>query len=172
MRKFRWGERENGLTTLAEWASTLVLLLAVLLATLAVARATGVRRSDRYSSSFVPVPMRDLLQDALKSAESANAYKAGSAGDPSIHLKPMARIAPVRYGDGVLEIPHYFNDGYVVSVDLSRMAPDQAVRLVDFCSGLLAGASGWLFRAADRVIVLTPCGGVDDAPLGLERWFR
>ena len=43
-----------------------------------------------------------------------------------------------------------------MSVDLGRMSNDQATRLVDFCSGFLLGSSGWLFRAADRVIVLTP----------------
>ena len=56
------------------------------------------------------------------------------------------------------DIPRYFSEGHVVSVDLGRMSASHAARLVDFCSGYLVGASGWLFRAADRVIVLTPTG--------------
>jgi FtsZ-interacting cell division protein YlmF len=68
----------------------------------------------------------------------------------------IVRITPARYQDGVNEIPRHFGEGLVVSVEIGRMSATQAARLVDFCSGYLVGASGWLFRAADRIIVLTP----------------
>ncbi|MGB8344142.1 MAG: cell division protein SepF [Ktedonobacteraceae bacterium] len=76
-----------------------------------------------------------------------------------IHLRPVIRISPNTYQDGVAEIPHHFGNGHVVSVDFSFMTAQQAARLIDFCSGYLLGMPGWLFRAADKVIVLTPIIG-------------
>jgi FtsZ-interacting cell division protein YlmF len=96
------------------------------------------------------------LSAALREAELVNAYRTGLPSDPSVHLGPVVRIAPTTYQDGVNQIPRHFSDGHVVSVDLGRLSPGQAARLVDFCSGYLVAAPGWLFRAADRVIVLTP----------------
>lgn len=98
------------------------------------------------------------LSAALREAESINAYRTGLPSDPSVHLGPVVRIAPTKYQDGVNQIPQHFSNGHVVSVDLGRMSAGQAARLVDFCSGYLVAAPGWLFRAADRVIVLTPTG--------------
>jgi FtsZ-interacting cell division protein YlmF len=96
------------------------------------------------------------LSAALREAEILNAYRTDLPSDPRVHLGPIMRIAPVRYQDGVNEIPQHFSKGHVVSVDLGLMSASQAARLVDFCSGYLAGAQGWMFRAADRVIVITP----------------
>lgn len=96
------------------------------------------------------------LSTALREAESINAYRTNLPTDPRIHLSPIVRITPGRYQDGVNDILRYFSEGHVVSVDLGRMSASHAARLVDFCSGYLIGMPGWLFRAADRVIVLTP----------------
>lgn len=144
------------MTTLAAWGPTLVMLLVVLLAAIIIVRTAAGRSRASYEFSAIGGSSGDSLQAALGSAESVNAYEAGSGGDPSVHLKPIVRITPVSYREGVLEITRHFKEGYVVSVDLGRMSNDQATRLVDFCSGFLLGSSGWLFRAADRVIVLTP----------------
>jgi FtsZ-interacting cell division protein YlmF len=91
-----------------------------------------------------------------------NAYSPALQEDPSVHLKPIARIAPVKYQDAMHEITAYFTQGRVVSIDLAGLSDKQAARLVDFCSGYLTGASGWLFRAAEKVIVLVGSPGMDD----------
>jgi FtsZ-interacting cell division protein YlmF len=122
------------------------------------ARTVGSRRpynSEKWSVS---------LSAALREAESINAYSPALSTDLSVHLAPIARVAPVKYEDAVNQIPLYFAQGRVVSVDLNGMSASQAARVVDFCSGYLIGASGWLFRAADKVIVITPTEKkVDDA---------
>ena len=96
------------------------------------------------------------LSAALREAEIINAYRIGLRSDPKVHLGPVMRITRIGYQDGVNEIPRHFSKGQVVSVDLGLMSASQAARLVDFCSGYLVGAPGWMFRAADRVIVITP----------------
>lgn len=143
------------MTTLTEWGPTLVILLAVLLAGLMGLRIAG-RTRTTYYPFFAGEHGTDALKVALNFAESINAYDVASFSDPHIHLGDVVRIAPIKYQDGAVEIPRHFKDGHVVSVDLGLMSVNQAARLVDFCSGMLAGTSGWLFRATDRVIVLTP----------------
>jgi FtsZ-interacting cell division protein YlmF len=81
-----------------------------------------------------------------------------------VHLRPVIRISPNTYQEGIAEIPSLFSNGHVVSVDVSFMTAQQAARLIDFCSGYLLGMPGWLFRAANSVIVLTPIiGRTEDA---------
>jgi FtsZ-interacting cell division protein YlmF len=92
----------------------------------------------------------------LDSAEAINAYNASALDDPRIHRGAVIHLAPKDYQEGATRIPRHFIEGNVVSVDLGRMSAESAARLVDFCSGMLAGYSGWLFRATDSVIILTP----------------
>jgi FtsZ-interacting cell division protein YlmF len=146
------------------WGPTLVMVFAVLLAGILwlgyAARARTVRSRNPFNSEKGSVS----LSAALREAESINAYSPALSADLSVHLAPIARIAPLKYEDAVDQIPLYFAQGHVVSVDLNGMSASQAARLVDFCSGYLIGASGWLFRAAEKVIVLTPTTRkVDDA---------
>jgi FtsZ-interacting cell division protein YlmF len=150
--------------SLAAWGPTLVMVCAVLLAGVISLRFTGGKL--RVSTSDFPISEKEsaALLTALREAESINAYRAHMPIDPTIHLSPIARIAPATYQDGVKEIPRHFGEGHVVSVDLGRLTASHATRLVYFCSGYLVGTRGWLFRAADRVIVLTPTGrNISDA---------
>jgi FtsZ-interacting cell division protein YlmF len=132
--------------------------MAVLLAGAVSLRFVKGPRSTTYRPPAISEKGNVALSAALREAEIINAYKAGLPSDPNVHLVPIVRITPARYQDGVNEIPRHFCKGRVVSVDLGLMSPSQAARLVDFCSGYLVGAPGWMFRAADRVIVLTPSG--------------
>ena len=142
--------------SLAAWGPTLVITFAVLLASIVglgyAARARTVGSRHPFNSEKGSVS----LWAALREAESINAYSPALSTDLSVHLAPIARIAPAKYQDAVNQIPLCFDQGRVVSVDLNGMNANQAARVVDFCSGYLIGASGWLFRAADKVIVLTP----------------
>jgi FtsZ-interacting cell division protein YlmF len=145
-------------TSLAIWGPTLVMAIAVLSVGAVLIR--GSRKSRRVDNkSFVAFERTSaVLSAALRQAESVNAFQANLSFDPAVHLNTVIRISPVTYQDGVSEIPRHFSRGHVVSVDIGSMNAHQAARLVDFCSGYLVGAPGWLFRAADKVIVLTPIG--------------
>jgi FtsZ-interacting cell division protein YlmF len=144
------------MTALTEWGPTLVILLAVFLSGLVALRISGARTRSVHYSFLSRGQSITALRVALKCAESINAYDVATLNNPHIHLGKVVRLAPTGYQDGAIEISGHFKDGQVVSVDLSLMHTDQAARLVDFCSGMLAGTSGWLFRATERVIVLTP----------------
>jgi hypothetical protein len=152
----RLDEREITLATLSEWGPTLVILLTVLVAGLIGLRVAGARTRAAYYPFVASEQSTNALGAALSFAESINAYDVASLSDPHIHLGDIVRLAPAKYQDGAVEIPRHFKNGDVISVDLGLMSVNQAARLVDFCSGMLAGTSGWLFRATDRVIVLTP----------------
>lgn len=146
------------MTSLAVWGPTLVMAIAVLSAGAVGLRFARGARSFENNHSVISERGSATLSTALREAESINAYRADLPSDPKVHLGPIVRITPARYRDGVHEIPRHFCEGHVVSVDLGCMSAAQTARLVDFCSGYLVGAPGWLFRAADRVIVLTPIG--------------
>jgi SepF-like predicted cell division protein (DUF552 family) len=137
-------------------------LLALILGFIYAARA-------QISRTTLSSPGRDgvsaALSVALREAETINAYSPALQQDPSVHLRPIARISPVTYQGAMQEITTQFTQGRIVSIDLTGLSDKQAARLVDFCSGYLTGASGWLFRAAEKVIVLTPTNRrIDDAP--------
>lgn len=154
------------MTTIATWGPTLVMACAVLLA--GVLGLTYAIRARRGRREFY-FPNRDrasaALSASLHEAELINSYSPTLQQDPSVHLRPIARIAPANYQEAILEITKYFTQGRVVSIDLAGLSDRQSARLVDFCSGYLTGASGWLFRAAEKVIVLTPTNGkTEDAP--------
>lgn len=144
------------MTTLTAWGPTLVMLLAVLVAVIIGLRVAAPRTRRNLIPMLADEHSRDALTAALDAAEIINRYDVASLSDPRIHLGAIIRLAPAEYQGAALEIPRYLKGSHVVSVDLSLMNVNQAARLVDFCSGLLAGTSGWLFRATDRVIVLTP----------------
>lgn len=144
------------MTTLASWGPTVVIVLTVLLAGLIGLRVTGSRARTGYAPYLTSERGTDALRVALDSAAEINSYDVASLGDPRVHLGEIVRLAPIKYRDGAREIPQHFKQGRVVSVDLGLLSVNHAARLVDFCSGLLSGSPGWLFRATDRVIVLTP----------------
>ncbi len=137
------------------------ILLAIILGFTYAARAKR-GRNTLYS------PGRDgvsgALSAALRDAEMINGYSPALVEDSNVHLRPIARITPVKYQDAMNDITANFTQGRVVSIDLAGLSDMQAARLVDFCSGYLTGASGWLFRAAEKVIVLTPTRKTNDAP--------
>jgi FtsZ-interacting cell division protein YlmF len=151
-------------TSLAAWGPTLVMAVAVLSAGAVSLRFAKGTRSVPNRPPIISERRSTALSDALQEAGTINAYSPDLSSEPKVYLRPIVRITPARYQEGVNEIPRHFDQGHVVSVDLGLMSASQAARLVDFCSGYLVGASGWMFRAADRVIVLTPVGrNVSDA---------
>jgi FtsZ-interacting cell division protein YlmF len=153
-------------TTIATWGLTLVMACSILLAGIVVFTYAALIRRNRRK--LYP-PNHDrasaALSAALREAELINGYSPAFRDDPTVHLKPIARIAPLDPQEAMHELTKYFTQGRVVSIDLTGLSDKQAARLVDFCSGYLTGASGWLFRAAEKVIVLTPTNRkTEDAP--------
>jgi hypothetical protein len=144
------------LATLAAWGPTLVMSLAVVIAGVVAWRIGKPSRRIVFPASTGPKLGGNLLIEALSFAERVYAYSPAQRNDPSVHFGDVIRLAPVEYQDGAIEIPKHFKSGNAVSIDLGAMTNYQAARLVDFCGGLLAGTSGWLFRATDSVIILIP----------------
>lgn len=144
------------MATLNSLGPTLVIVVTLLLFGVTVLRITRTNSSTVRRSPHAARRDTEALRIALGFAEVINAYDVSSLSDPRVHLGEIERLKPAKYQEGVLEIQRYFMQGNVVSVDLSRLSGGNAARLVDFCSGLLCGSPGWLFRATDTVIVLTP----------------
>jgi hypothetical protein len=91
------------------------ILLAVILCFTYAARAKR-GRSTLYS------PRRDgvsgALSAALREAEMINGYSPALQEEPNVHLRPIARITPVKYQDAINEIPANFTQGRVVQLIL------------------------------------------------------
>jgi Cell division protein SepF len=143
----------------AVWGLALALLFAVSVAAWLVLRASKRGRiSERLSGTNLGAPAYGLgdLGVALEDAARLNSYSVNSMSDPSVHLGSAVTFTPLKYQNSANEIMRCFRDGRVVSIDLGRMDPREAGRLVYFCSGMAALNSGWIFRVTDKVIVLTP----------------
>jgi FtsZ-interacting cell division protein YlmF len=153
-------------TTIATWGPTLVMACSVVLAgILGLTYTVRARRGRKRLYSPSQDSASAALSASLHEAEQINAYSPALQEDPSVHFRPIARIAPASYQEAIHELTRYFTQGRVVSIDLAGLSEKQSARLVDFCSGYLTGASGWLFRAAEKVIVLTPTNRkTGDAP--------
>jgi FtsZ-interacting cell division protein YlmF len=145
---------------LATAGPSLVLLIAVLIAVWLTQRAWTSKRYGARSnivSRTAPISgYSNELSIALESAATLNAYNVHAQNNPSVHLEAALRLTPLEYQDAAYEIMQRFREGRVVSIDLTEMDHRQAARLVDFCSGMTAVTSGWLFRVTNSVIVLTP----------------
>ncbi len=135
---------------------SLVLLLAVLIAG-SMVRKVGAFRKPGFPLRADTIGLRDVdpLEVALDGAVAMNSFSSHDRVDPTLTLQAVVRFAPSDYSV-VKEIVHHFRRREVISIDLANMERGQAVRLVDFCSGMTAMCSGWVLRVADRVIVLTP----------------
>jgi SepF-like predicted cell division protein (DUF552 family) len=71
-------------------------------------------------------------------------------------LKTAARVCPGSYQAACHSIAELYRRGHIVSVDLSELDAVNAIRLVDFCSGLAAATGGGVIRAALEVFIVTP----------------
>jgi hypothetical protein len=139
---------------------SVVLLMAVLLAS-SLVRKLGLFRAAGFSAGAGDRTIgggstrSGELDAALDDAVAFNSFDIQSRVDPSVRLQAVIRFAPTDYGSVAREIAQHFRERAVISIDLAGMEQGQAVRLVDFCSGLALMCSGWIFRVTDRVIVLT-----------------
>lgn len=147
------------LSSVQAWVPALIVFFVVAVTIFAFSHIRSVPEKNSFVDHSWPV-MGDsaILDISLSSAERMNAYSALSGGDPSVRLKEVARYAPSDYQSAVGEVSIKFREGRVVVIDLNRMDPSQAARLVDFCSGMAAFSGGWIYRLTERSFALTPRG--------------
>lgn len=109
-------------------------------------------------------------------ASASNRQTAQAGAAPAVAQRapvtPLRRVTPVRtsspqamneiltvhptaYRDAQV-IAVSFRDGIPVIMNLSRMADDEAKRLIDFASGLTMGLNGRIERVTSKVFLLTP----------------
>lgn len=70
-------------------------------------------------------------------------------------MNEILTVHPAAYRDAQA-IALSFRDGVPVIMNLSRMGPDDAKRLIDFASGLTMGLNGRIERVTSKVFLLTP----------------
>jgi FtsZ-interacting cell division protein YlmF len=142
---------------LAAAGPSLILLLAVLLAFWVIQRVWKNRGPTvhHYAQMSMALSTREL-ERALESAAALNSYNVNAPNDPRVRLTAISRLAPREYETSITEVARRFRAGQVLSIDLGNMDDHQAARLIDFCSGVAAVHSGWIFRVTEKVIILTP----------------
>jgi hypothetical protein len=144
----------------AIWGLSLALFLTASVAAWLVLRASKHGRiGGRMSPANLVSPVYGRLDElgiSLEDASKLNGYNVNSKSDPIVHLGSAVRFTPLDYKHSASQIVQHFREGRVVSIDLAEMDVREASRLVDFCSGMTAINSGWIFRVTDKVIVLTP----------------
>lgn len=146
-------------TFLETWGPSLTLLTAVLALAMIVKKVSRGLSGDPHATTLfhsVSTDPSKELDIALEQATSLNAFHLHAKNDPAVRLQSALRFTPTDYKVATREIAQGFRSQRVISIDLGRMDHRQAVRLVDFCSGMTAMCSGWIFRLTDHVIVLAP----------------
>lgn len=79
---------------------------------------------------------------------------------PVIHqgagtMNEIVTMHPTEYRDAQL-VAENFRDGLPVILNLSRMNESDAMRLIDFSSGLVMGLNGKIERVTSKVFLLSP----------------
>ncbi|MFE7874564.1 cell division protein SepF [Micromonospora humida] len=136
-------------------------LLALLAGALLIATAwrSMDRKAPQMTATASPLGSnlkRSDLEQALNQASTLNAYTPGQADASCVHWGDTLRYTPQDYERATQELPALYEQGRALSLDVSRMNPHQAIRLVDFCSGVSRMTNGWILRVADQVILLVP----------------
>ena len=70
-------------------------------------------------------------------------------------MNEILTVHPTAYRDAKV-IAESFRDGIPVIMNLSRMAEEEAKRLIDFASGLTMGLNGRIERVTSKVFLLSP----------------
>lgn len=147
------------LSFVAACGPTLVLLLAVLAVAWILQRGWKPKGSEPrtavdYVSRIEQSPTD--LEIALRNAASLNPFDPHARTTPGVQLGTLVRFEPIEYQAAAHDVVRLFREGKVISIDLAAMDGQQAARLVDFCSGMTAVTTGWIFRVTDKVILLNP----------------
>lgn len=120
------------------------------------ARSAVKPRRSSSGASTLATSSRNQLEEALSEAAALNPYRVGSSAAVGVPLGDAGRYAPSEYATAVRDLSEWYKGNTVISIDLKHLERRDAIRLVDFCSGMAAAKSGWVFRVAEYVIVLTP----------------
>lgn len=113
------------------------------------------------TSVFRELSPRSSLTGIIDNAVELSNSRSLSSPDPLIRLKSTLRVFPDSFATAAKEIPRGLREGRSISVDLNRIDPQEARRLVEFCSGAIAMCNGSMFALTATVIILTPGDIVD-----------
>lgn len=146
------------------WMALPALCIALAMLFLAIALLRLARSGNQWQGAVRPsrhnylasLRGHTLLRSVLDEIERFNAYQVGVSGHSTAGLRDIVRIVPEERTTSLAEISFEYRSGMAVSIDFKALTPEHAVRLVDFCSGLASASNGWIFRAADHVIILVP----------------
>ena len=98
----------------------------------------------------------DGLNQALQDIASMNQFQVQLNANIDQGFREIRRVKPPNFATGIEEISSLWHAGYAVSIDTSAMDIRQAMRLIDFCNGLISPSTGWVFLASDEVVILLP----------------
>ncbi len=102
-------------------------------------------------------------------SEEEDVFKTSNSGDEYYNLKPeevlaendgnskMVLLEPRAYSESQ-QIADYLKKNSSVIVNLKRVTPDQAKRIVDFLSGTIYAIGGDLQKLGGGIFLLTPKG--------------
>ena len=110
-------------------------------------------RLTRIDAGGISAQFEKVTSDVVKTVDSTSSARVTE--HPKVDLASAVRMSPRTYMEA-RPLGEAFRSGKTVILDLQSLSDRDAARLVDFCSGYLVGVPGWMFRAADRVIVITP----------------
>ncbi|MEV0155380.1 cell division protein SepF [Micromonospora sp. NPDC050686] len=85
-----------------------------------------------------------------------NSYSVHARQDPRVRLQAPHEITGREFESAAREASEALRSGNVVTIDLRMLPPNDAVHLVNFCSGMASISRGWIFRVTADVIVVTP----------------
>lgn len=92
---------------------------------------------------------KDEIDDEMYNSKNKNAFK-NIAND-----KKMILFEPRAYSESQ-QIANYLKNNNAVIVNLKRVTPDQAKRIVDFLSGTLYAIDGGLEKLGGGIFLCTP----------------
>jgi FtsZ-interacting cell division protein YlmF len=116
-----------------------------------IRRGTRRRQSNEFDALTRANDFESILGDALK----INSYRVGKDA-PGVRLQEVARFVPSFYDEAVEEIARNYKRGWVISIDLGHADRREAIRIVDFCSGMATTSGGWIHRVATNVLLVAP----------------
>ena len=152
---------QDEMLLLAYLTTCSIAFLALLSSALLIAtawRSIGRRRPQVgvKASAWGPHSKQSDLDQALNQASALNAYTSGQSEASYVRWGDTLRYVPRDYEQAIQEIPALYKQGRALSLDVSHMDQQQAIRLIDFCSGVARMANGWILRVADHVVLLVP----------------
>ena len=119
--------------------------------------ANAVKKTLEYLGLVDPIEEENYeeeMQYVTPARKIATRFQSNREPAPP-NYNQIATFHPVQYNDAKA-IAETYRMGVPVIVNLSKMNPDPAKRLIDFCAGLTLGLEGRIEKVTSKVFLLTP----------------